>query len=56
MHIKLRDLCDRIGYELAEGIHTYHRCECGRYSTRRGECAMCLLEKYLGELDSLKEK
>ncbi len=47
---KLNQLIYNIKYELAEGIHTYSRCECGRNSTRRGKCAACLLEEFIKDL------
>ena len=36
-----------IKYELAEGVHTYTRCKCGRNSTRSGKCWECLLEELI---------
>ncbi len=56
MTVGLRDLLDRIRYELAEGIHTCNPCKCGRYSTRRDKCVLCLMEGFLEGLDSLNEK
>lgn len=39
-------LCD-VKYELSPGIHTYHTCQyCGKYSTRRGKCAICLVKDF----------
>jgi len=46
---KLGILLHDIKYELAEGIHTYHQCGCGKRATRRGECAYCLLDKFYKE-------
>ncbi len=37
--------------EKAEGIHTYHQCECNRMQTRSGMCAICLSEA-LKELET----
>jgi hypothetical protein len=42
----------RIQYELAEGIHTYSACDCGRNQTRGGKCWRCELE----DLTTLYEK
>ncbi len=47
---KLNQLIYDIKYELAEGVHTYHRCKCGRSSTRHGRCAICLLDDFVGDL------
>jgi len=33
-------------YELTPGLHTYHKCSCGRHPTRRGPCWQCLIEEY----------
>ncbi len=33
-----------IKYELADGTHTYTRCECLRHGCRSGKCWECLLE------------
>ncbi len=41
-----------IQYEEALGIHTYHRCRCGRGHTRKGKCVECLRE----ELEALSAK
>ncbi len=36
-----------IKYELAEGIHTFTMCECGKHSARSHKCWECYLEEFL---------
>ena len=41
---EMQRLIECVRYECASGVHTYHGCECGRRATRRGRCALCLLD------------
>ena len=48
---KYNELLDKLigdlRYELASGIHTYHKCPyCHRYSTRAGKCAVCVVTDF----------
>lgn len=38
-------ILSEIAYEKHQGVHTYHRCPCGRNSTRSGKCWECLEEE-----------
>ena len=38
-----------IAYEASPGVHTYHGCSCGRKSTRRGQCVLCVVESVTKE-------
>lgn len=44
-----------IRYENADGVHTYHQCECNRQQTRAGVCSICLNEA-LEELQTLSKQ
>jgi hypothetical protein len=38
----------RLKYEMAEGIHTYHECKCGK-PTRAVLCFDCLVKEFVAD-------
>lgn len=46
---KLQYALSELHYEMAEGVHTYHMCECGRKMCRTNMCVLCWEE----EIDKL---
>ena len=42
----LNGLLFLLRYETADGVHTYHDCECGRLPTRRGKCTICMTTEF----------
>lgn len=54
---KLDDLTKELShvyYEVAPGIHTYSKCDCGRHITRSGTCYICRLKKMEEIIKTLK--
>jgi hypothetical protein len=49
---KLQWAINELRYEMAEGIHTYSPCECGRHGCRANKCYQCWEE----EIDKLMKK
>jgi len=44
-HMRTKEWIEsEIRYEQADGIHTYHQCDCGRKSCRSTMCDLCWKE------------
>lgn len=51
---KLLQLAYDLAHELADGVHTYHQCDCGRAATRSGKCWMCLMDEMVKIYERVK--
>ncbi len=46
---RINQLTSDLRYEFAKGVHTRHKCKCGKRFCRCRKCFMCLIKEFVDE-------